>query len=95
MTKKQATYIVLENEYLSDGVYSESEVASGTKLQCERYLYGYNHHNPMRIVLESDYYTEEELAYMGSLEQALDHGWEEEWYERNPEARPDDWAKEN
>jgi hypothetical protein len=61
MPKKQARYIVLENEYLSDGVYMDYEVFEGTKLQCERYLYSYNHHNPMRVVLESDYYTDEDL----------------------------------
>ena len=61
MTKKQASYIVLENEYLCDGVYMDYDVFSGTKLQCERYLYSENHHNPMRVVLESDYYPDEDL----------------------------------
>jgi len=95
MTKKQARYIVLENEYLGDGVRMDYDVFTGTKLQCERFLWSENHHNPMRVVLESDFYTEEDLAYMVSLERAMEGGWEEEWYERNPEARPDDWAKEN
>jgi hypothetical protein len=58
MAKKQARYTVLENRYCSDGIYADYPVFTGTELQCERYLYSDNHHNPMRVVLESDYYTE-------------------------------------
>ena len=58
MAKKQARYIVLEEEYLCDGVYMDYDVFTGTKLQCERYLWSENHHNPMRIVLEDEYYAE-------------------------------------
>ena len=61
MAKKQARYIVLENRYCSDGVYADYPVFTGTKLQCERYLYSDNHHNPMRVELRSDYYTDEYL----------------------------------
>jgi hypothetical protein len=60
MAKKQARYLVLENEYCSDGVYMDIPVFTGTKLQCERYLYSEDHHNPMEVVLRSDYYTDED-----------------------------------
>lgn len=58
MAKKQERYIVLEKEYLCDGVYMDYDVFTGTKLQCERYLWSENHHNPMRVMLEAQYYAE-------------------------------------
>ena len=70
MAKKQERYIVLENRYCSDGVYANYPVLIGTKLQCERYLYSDNHHNPMEVVLRSDYYNEDEYLEENNNEDA-------------------------
>ena len=60
MAKKQPTYVVLEHEYCGDGVSADYIAFTGTKLQCERFLYSEDHHNPMRLELESEYYADED-----------------------------------